>query len=136
MSDDPDALFGKTTPPVPLPTESDDVPDDFEFSMGGGLNMPSMFPLSSEVTKVSTEALRTTAPVQNNAARVECAENFAWDADQELCVRVITACPIGMYLNKKTKKCVKRGSEAISCKPGFVFNETTDTCTGIFTVDA
>lgn len=131
MSDDPDALLGKTTPPVPLPTESDDVPDDFEFSMGGGLNMPSMFPLNSEVTKVSTEMGRTTAAVPANAARVECAENFAWDADQELCVRVITACPIGMYLNKKTKKCVKRGSEAISCKSGFVFNETTDTCTDI-----
>ncbi|TPP60865.1 hypothetical protein FGIG_01343 [Fasciola gigantica] len=61
MSDDPDAMLGVTTTTVPS-TESnavtfapDNVPEEFDFSMGGGINLPSLFPFTEGTTEVATQ---------------------------------------------------------------------------------
>ncbi|VDP65796.1 unnamed protein product [Echinostoma caproni] len=135
MSDDPGAEHGPITTVNPINTPAPttettmlnlppgDFPDDFEFSMVGGIDMPSMFPSKKPATEVT--------PTVTKAMEVLCAENFVWDADQELCVRVITACPIGMYLSKTTKKCTKRLTENISCAAGYHFDESQDECADI-----
>ncbi|KAH8853280.1 Fibrillin-1 [Schistosoma japonicum] len=84
-------------------------------------------PTDNASDKTTTTGLKVTSHFQT----IQCQENFVWDNDQQLCVRMVFSCPIGMYLNKKTKKCVLESTEKSDCPTGYRLSNTRDECEDI-----
>ncbi|KAA3681493.1 fibulin 1/2 [Paragonimus westermani] len=107
---------------IPLPN---DKSEDFDFSFVGTVHDSQ----SSDSRVTATEHPQTVNTTEQ--LTVLCRENYVWDKDQELCILMMTACPIGMYLNKTTNRCAKRLTPQESCATGYRLNETSDQCEDI-----
>ncbi|KAG5447785.1 Fibulin-1 [Clonorchis sinensis] len=117
-----------TNPVSPQPNE----PDEFEFTMVGGVgfstNRGSYTAQIDEVSGTSASVPLTTTSTVTEDTSILCHENYVWDKEQELCIRLMTACPIGMYLNRTTNKCTRRIATLESCDAGYRFNEENSSC--------
>ncbi|KAF7260801.1 hypothetical protein EG68_03395 [Paragonimus skrjabini miyazakii] len=113
-----------STTPTPKPSLNDDS-EDFDFSFVGSVHDSQ--PSDSRITTTEhPQTLNTTEQLT-----VLCRENYVWDKDQELCILMMTACPIGMYLNKTTNRCAKRLTPQEPCATGYRLNEISDQCEDI-----
>ncbi|CAL8078975.1 unnamed protein product [Calicophoron daubneyi] len=70
-------------------------------------------------------------PAEPAGINVLCQPSYIWDPRLQLCVKTITACPVGMYMSIKTQKCVNRTSEQESCPPGYAYNDSSSSCEDI-----
>ncbi|CAH8449683.1 unnamed protein product [Heterobilharzia americana] len=62
---------------------------------------------------------------------IQCQESFVWDENQQLCVKQVISCPVGMYLSKETRKCIPMSPDRSDCPPGYRLSSTRDECEDI-----
>ncbi|RTG82681.1 uncharacterized protein DC041_0001435 [Schistosoma bovis] len=82
-------------------------------------------------TKLSNETTPTSLKEVSQLETIQCQENFVWDSKQQLCVRLMFSCPVGMYLNKETRKCVLESTDKSDCPIGYKLSSTRDECVDI-----
>ncbi|CAH8439403.1 unnamed protein product [Schistosoma turkestanicum] len=85
----------------------------------------------TSTTELSKETTPTSLKETSHLKTIQCQDNFVWDNDQQLCVRLVFSCPVGMYLNKETKRCVFESTERSDCPIGYKLSSTRDECEDI-----
>lgn len=119
--------------------------DDFTIQLLGGVDLTldeKVFPddenvSTSTVTDPTQSTLADPVAMEEKLTKhdtlksVKCRDNFVWDKDQELCVKLVTSCPVGMQLNKRLGKCVVLDEKENQCASGYRFSSITEECEDI-----
>ena len=80
---------------------------------------------------MSSRSPLTTDIGANNKENITCQNGFTWNAEKQLCEKIISSCPLGFLMNKEKKICVKSNVPINACSNGYTLDPTTLQCIGL-----